>query len=271
MNFLDRIVNTPSFPNDPLKCGVLHWRNIFKENEIYSFEKFKESFYSSNAFHCIPTTKEIRPYIPQSQTLEEELVGKEITLQTYFKFESMFSKELLDFRQKCRETFNVGSNFVFVTSTHKNVSAYGYHTDVFGLFIFQFSGSKSWELPYTKDGTAFLNYELISKNELLKREDLELKKFVLERGDVLYVPPYVPHLVTNLGEGLSFHLDLCLHFPTYYQLAQELLKKILEKNHQNISNDEVDPAKFLINELLKIDSTEIHLSKMVNLGDQKYF
>ncbi|NRA44950.1 MAG: cupin domain-containing protein [Oligoflexales bacterium] len=107
----------------------------------------------------------------------------------------------------------------------------GAHLDHYDVFLFQVTGKKRWSIESKarqKGDDAFL-----SGIELRQLERFEPDhEFILEAGDLLYLPPRCAHHGVTLDPGMTFSMGF--HAPSY----RELLKAHLEYCISQIDEDE---------------------------------
>ncbi|MFN3440345.1 MAG: JmjC domain-containing protein [Acidovorax sp.] len=102
-----------------------------------------------------------------------------------------------------------------------NGGGVGPHFDSYDVFLLQAHGKRRWRIGRQKD--------------LSLREDIPLKvlahfepeeEFVLEPGDMLYLPPRYAH--DGIAEGECMTYSIGFRAPTRAELAQELLVRLAE-------------------------------------------
>ncbi len=107
----------------------------------------------------------------------------------------------------------------------------GPHFDSYDVFLLQAQGQRRWRISPQKD--------------LRLREDLPLKilkafkpteTWVLDAGDMLYLPPHYAHEGVAVGECMTYSIGFKAESPQ--SLAQELLPRLVDMG------PEVDPARY---------------------------
>jgi 50S ribosomal protein L16 3-hydroxylase len=79
----------------------------------------------------------------------------------------------------------------------------GPHFDQYDVFLLQGAGNRRWRIGAPCDAST----ALIDTNGLKLIEPFDVEaEFELEPGDVLYVPPRVPHWGTAIGESMTYSL-----------------------------------------------------------------
>ena len=103
----------------------------------------------------------------------------------------------------------------------------GPHFDSYDVFLLQAHGRRRWRIGRQKD--------------LSLREDLPLKilanfepeeEFVLEPGDMLYLPPKYAH--DGIAEGDCMTYSIGFRAPSQAELAQELLQRLSEQAAEDL-------------------------------------
>ena len=126
----------------------------------------------------------------------------------------------------------------------------GPHFDRYDVFLVQGQGKREWQLGQVCDSETALNNE----NGLIQLSNFECQtSYILEPGDILYVPPYLSHLGTSLdNECMTYSVgfrspalsDLVDDFATYLQTQlteDELLRAPLMALNDS-ANGAIDPT-----------------------------
>jgi 50S ribosomal protein L16 3-hydroxylase len=141
----------------------------------------------------------------------------------------------------------------------------GAHIDKYNVFIIQGQGKRRWQIQYNPIETLRYGMDL---------EQLEyfqpMDEFILEPGDMLYLPPGVAHYGVSIGESFSFSIgyrsidyqEIIKGF-FYYIVNQfesnDYLKVFYNKIHEK--NSEI-PVK-IIDDVIKIIQNEANNSKKI--------
>ncbi|MDG2471642.1 MAG: cupin domain-containing protein [Pseudomonadales bacterium] len=126
----------------------------------------------------------------------------------------------------------------------------GPHFDRYDVFLVQGQGQREWQLGQVCDSETVLNNE----NGLLQLDNFECQtKYILEPGDILYVPPYLSHSGTSLdNECMTYSVgfrspalsDLIDDFATYLQTQltedERMRAPLIAPN--NSANGAIDPT-----------------------------
>ncbi len=116
----------------------------------------------------------------------------------------------------------------------------GPHFDSYDVFLLQAQGQRCWRISPQKD--------------LRLREDLPLKilkafkpteTFVLEAGDMLYLPPHYAHEGVAVGECMTYSIGFKAESP--HSLAQELLPRLVDMGPDPAQARYADPRQTATN------------------------
>jgi 50S ribosomal protein L16 3-hydroxylase len=100
----------------------------------------------------------------------------------------------------------------------------GPHFDYYDVFIIQGMGKRRWQLGQSCDESTALKH----KSELKILEHFSLQdEFLLETGDMLYIPPGLSHYGVSLGPSLSYSIGF--RAPSYAELIEELCTNLSER------------------------------------------
>ncbi|QWE21414.1 cupin domain-containing protein [Polynucleobacter sp. AP-Kolm-20A-A1] len=146
----------------------------------------------------------------------------------------------------------------------------GPHFDSYDVFLIQMSGRRQWKISEQKDLSLSPNLPL----KILKNFKPE-KDWVLEPGDMLYLPPHVAHDGIALDSGCQTW-SVGFRSPSFKELLQEGLWRLAEslEDIPGLENKFADPkqgaterAEQLPNELIK--QIELKLKELkLNQVDQ---
>jgi ribosomal protein L16 Arg81 hydroxylase len=126
------------------------------------------------------------------------------------------------------------------------------HRDGSHVLAVQIAGAKEWRIydsPDQIDARSGLNVDVDSHSH----------SFVMEPGDVLYLPHGMPHVATARG-GTSLHLTFTITEPTPLALIESLMttfadEHLPERNHQMTLEDKAAAVtKALLNHLASADA-----------------
>lgn len=95
-------------------------------------------------------------------------------------------------------------------------SGVGPHVDSYDVFLLQGSGQRLWQIAKQKDFSLQPNVPL----KILQTFKPEIE-WVLEPGDMLYLPPNYAHNGIAMGECMTYSIGF--RAPTYQNLAEEFL------------------------------------------------
>jgi 50S ribosomal protein L16 3-hydroxylase len=115
----------------------------------------------------------------------------------------------------------------------------GPHFDSYDVFLLQAEGKRRWKIGKQKDLTLQKNVPLkILANFAPEQE------FVLDAGDMLYLPPLYAHEGVAVGECMTYSIGF--RAPAELELARELLQRFaddtLEDEENNDENEEENSA-----------------------------
>jgi len=98
----------------------------------------------------------------------------------------------------------------------------GPHVDSYDVFLLQAHGRRRWRIGRQRDLRLVRGVPL----KILSAFEPE-QEFVLEPGDMLYLPPRYAHEGVALGECMTYSIGF--RAPTQHELARELLQRIAEQ------------------------------------------
>jgi 50S ribosomal protein L16 3-hydroxylase len=113
----------------------------------------------------------------------------------------------------------------------------GPHFDSYDVFLLQAEGKRRWKIGKQKDLTLQKNVPL----KILANFEPE-QEFVLDAGDMLYLPPLYAHEGVAVGECMTYSIGF--RAPAELELARELLQRFaddtLEEEEDDACEDEFD-------------------------------
>ncbi|MGK0367713.1 MAG: 50S ribosomal protein L16 3-hydroxylase [Thermoproteota archaeon] len=89
---------------------------------------------------------------------------------------------------------------VMATYSNEN-SSMGAHYDNYNVFIVQGQGQRRWQIQYNPN----MDFSPELDIKLLDHFKCD-QEFILETGDMIYIPPHVAHFGTSLKESLSYSI-----------------------------------------------------------------
>jgi len=112
----------------------------------------------------------------------------------------------------------------------------GPHFDSYDVFLLQAQGKRRWRIGKQKDLTLQKDVPLkILANFAPEQE------FVLEAGDMLYLPPMYAHEGVAVGECMTYSIGF--RAPAELELARELLQRFADDTLEEEEDDEDDAQK----------------------------
>jgi 50S ribosomal protein L16 3-hydroxylase len=114
----------------------------------------------------------------------------------------------------------------------------GPHTDAYDVFLVQASGRRRWRLSYREYGEDDLIADL--EQRILARFDSD-EDWILEPGDVLYLPPGVAHWGTAVGECMTYSLGF--RAPSQVELAGDWFQHLLDAADRRRLPDPAEPGE----------------------------
>ena len=108
-------------------------------------------------------------------------------------------------------------------------SGIGAHVDSYDVFLLQGAGQRKWQISSQKDLTLQEDAPL----KLLKNFVPE-QEWVLEAGDMLYLPPHIAHCgISESDDCMTYSIGF--RAPSYQELAYEFLSYLQDKLPENAS------------------------------------
>lgn len=112
----------------------------------------------------------------------------------------------------------------------------GPHTDRYDVFLLQAAGKRKWQLQLDN----------IDESSLIENIDLQILKdftadeeWILQPGDMLYLPPGVAHYGIALGESMTFSIGF--RAPSQTDLLQAFSERFsMDENHPKFYTDRIN-------------------------------
>jgi 50S ribosomal protein L16 3-hydroxylase len=100
----------------------------------------------------------------------------------------------------------------------------GPHVDAYDVFLLQAQGKRQWKINTHIDADAPM-LDITALNIL---QDFEVEQeWILEPGDILYLPPGVAHYGISLGDCITCSIGF--RAPTHVELVQSYLQTVIEQ------------------------------------------
>ncbi len=116
----------------------------------------------------------------------------------------------------------------------------GPHFDSYDVFLLQAHGQRRWRIGRQKDLSLRSNMPL----KVLAHFKPE-QEFVLDPGDMLYLPPRYAHDGVALGECMTYSVGF--RVPQFADLGREILLRVSESVDENLASDLYrDPAQMAV-------------------------
>jgi|GEM_PF-1600285 len=131
-----------------------------------------------------------------------------------------------------RRHFQVTPNWMFddiMVSYARDKGSVGPHFDQYDVFLIQGDGSRTWKLSNRKATDSDLLEGLPIKVLKKFRTDQE---FLCEEGDVLYVPPHIPHYGISRGDSTTFSVGF--RKPTERAVLSHLFEDLLDAAKETV-------------------------------------
>jgi 50S ribosomal protein L16 3-hydroxylase len=144
----------------------------------------------------------------------------------------------------------------------------GPHIDLYDVFILQGQGQRRWQI----------NHQPVTEDNQVKETPLRIQKhfeaeeeWIMEPGDMLYLPPGVSHYGVSLGESLSYsigfratsHADIVNEFIGYItqnlspQLTYQDPDQTIQEHPNEIKQDALKRVSEIFKEYLRPDHPEL--------------
>ena len=108
-------------------------------------------------------------------------------------------------------------------------SGIGAHVDSYDVFLLQGAGQRKWQISNQNDLSLVENAPL----KLLKNFAPE-QEWVLEAGDMLYLPPHIAHCGISISDDCMTY-SIGFRAPSYQELAHEFMHYLQDKLPENTS------------------------------------
>ncbi len=131
-----------------------------------------------------------------------------------------------------RRHFQVTPNWMFddiMVSFAKDLGSVGPHFDQYDVFLIQGEGTRTWKLSRKTATDEDLLEGFPIKVLGNFRSDME---FECEPGDVLYIPPHIPHYGISHGDSTTFSVGF--RKPTERAVMSNLFEDLLEKAAETV-------------------------------------
>jgi 50S ribosomal protein L16 3-hydroxylase len=102
-----------------------------------------------------------------------------------------------------------------------NDGGVGPHTDSYDVFLLQAQGRRRWRIGWQQDLSLQPNVPLKILANFVAEDE-----FMLEPGDMLYLPPGYAHDGIAVGEGMTYSIGF--RSPNKAELARELLQRLAD-------------------------------------------
>ena len=124
----------------------------------------------------------------------------------------------------------------------------GPHTDYYDVFLIQGAGQRQWKLGKKLAAESGKNidldqHEVTDSGLKLLREFKLDQELTLETGDVLYIPPGVPHWGTALSEGLCYSVGF--RAPSQAEMIEAFSDGLMDLSAPNVRFQDGEPPKHL--------------------------
>ena len=152
-----------------------------------------------------------------------------------------------------------------MVSYASNEGGVGPHFDYYDVFLIQGAGKRRWELG----GTCDKNTALIEGAPLKLLSDFKpINEYILEPGDMLYVPPGIAHSGTAIGHSIT--LSVGFRSPTRAELFDDLATDLLLESANHHYRDPLLTPQDAGHELRDavIDQVQALLKEVVNDRDR---
>ncbi|MCC7005092.1 MAG: cupin domain-containing protein [Ottowia sp.] len=104
----------------------------------------------------------------------------------------------------------------------------GPHIDSYDVFLLQVQGQREWQISHQKDLTLKQDMPIKMLNHFTPQ-----KTWVLEPGDMLYLPPHIAHNGTAVDACMTCSIGF--RAPTYAELADEFLMDLAQQLYDKSS------------------------------------
>ncbi len=144
----------------------------------------------------------------------------------------------------------------------------GAHWDDYDVFLIQGMGQKKWQISYAP----------VSEDDFMKGVDIRLidqfkadEEWIVEPGDMLYLPPRIGHYGVNIGRSVTWSVGF--RAPKHQEMFRDFIEMkfdeiaedarysdpemVYPENHGELSDDAIDRVAKVIEEGLKTNRDEI--------------
>lgn len=132
----------------------------------------------------------------------------------------------------------------------------GAHVDNYDVFLLQGTGKRRWQI--STDSSASQEFREDAELKLLKHF-FPTHEWLLEPGDMLYLPPGIPH--HGIAEGECMTLSIGMRAPSYAELFVDFAEFVAERlpEEKRYTDPNLSPQKFPS----EINSTVLHQFKKI--------
>ena len=125
----------------------------------------------------------------------------------------------------------------------------GPHIDQYDVFLLQVRGQRKWQLQTDN----IRENDLLEDSELRILRDFQIdQEWVLNPGDLLYLPPGVPHFGVAIGECMTYSIGF--RAPMVTDILQAVTDQYLQSDSKPLRfTDSIDIADFHHGELTQTD------------------
>lgn len=136
----------------------------------------------------------------------------------------------------------------------------GAHTDEYDVFLIQGKGKRRWQINTDPNHPK----ELLPDTSLaILKEFTANEEWLLETGDMLYLPPHIPHY--GIAEGECFTFSVGFRAPSTLEMTQSWIESFDQESRQNnVLNKRFEDA----GRSLQKSSGEISANDLQKLSDQ---
>lgn len=144
----------------------------------------------------------------------------------------------------------------------------GAHWDDYDVFLIQGMGKKKWQISYAP----------VSEDDFMKGVDIRLienfkadEEWIVEPGDMLYLPPRIGHYGVNIGRSVTWSVGF--RAPKHQEMFRDFIEmkfdeiaedarysdpeKRVSENYGELSDDAIDRVMAVIQKGLQTDRDEI--------------
>lgn len=176
-----------------------------------------------------PEQKELEPWVLKKGPFDEQTY--ENLPQTHWTLLIQALDHWLPEARHVMDKFNFIPNWRvddLMVSYATDGGSVGAHYDQYDVFLLQAQGQRQWRIGQMCDESSEIIEGLPVK---LLREFNETQSWVLEPGDMLYLPPALAHYGIAQGECMTYSIGF--RAPSYSELAQSLLDEVIISNNDS--------------------------------------